>query len=58
LQYFLDVSTLEETKQGLMGKVNSPANDKQLDMRISVLSSGSVRLKITEEKERWQVGFI
>jgi hypothetical protein len=41
-----------------MGKVNSPADDKQLDMRISVLSSGSVRLKITEEKERWQVGFI
>lgn len=54
-QYALDVSTLKSADGFLTGKVFSPAAEKQLNLRVFVLSSGSVRLKITEDSDRWQV---
>lgn len=54
-QYALDLSTLKSADGILTGKVYSPAAEKQLNLRVFVLSSGSVRLKITEDSDRWQV---
>jgi hypothetical protein len=55
LQYALDLSTLKSADGIFTGKVFSPAAEKQLNLRVFVLSSGSVRLKITEDTDRWQV---
>ena len=59
VQYSLDLDSVKETGGQLIGKVSVPSaasveSSKQLNLRVSVLASGSVRLKISEEKERWQ----
>ena len=59
VQYSLDLESVKETGGQLIGKVSVPSaasveSSKQLNLRVSVLASGSVRLKISEEKERWQ----
>lgn len=41
---------------GLNGRISDPAADKLLNLRVSVLSSGSVRIRVTEDATRWQVG--
>ena len=59
VQYSLDLDSVKETGGQLVGKVSVPSaasveSSKQLNLRVSVLTSGSVRLKISEDKERWQ----
>lgn len=55
LQYALDLSTLHSIDGSLVGKVSAPTSGKDLSLRVSVLSSGSVRVRVTEEVKRWQV---
>jgi len=52
------MNTLKESNGLIVGKINAPPSSaepaKQLNLRVAVLSSGSVRLKISEDQDRWQ----
>ena len=53
-KYELDTSSVSQQDGYIHGKVTSSITGDKLNLYITILSSGSVRMKITENNNRWQ----
>jgi len=53
-KYELDTTSVSQQDGYIHGKVTSSVTGDKLNMYITILESGSVRMKITENNNRWQ----